>query len=488
MKNKKQTAFTLAILLLLSVAGLVSCAKEEVEEPSTLDTEPIIIENPYDENGYLKDNIPDDIHYGKDINILCWRTSSVDEFGTENQTEDTSKVNQSFYTRNRTTETRLGVTLRMEQIEGDNPNMREYCAYAMNGIMSGSTYDLIGCYSMSGGTLAVQNALLDLLSLQYPEIEQPWWSQKMVDISKIGGKLYFATGDISGEILYNMMFLIYNTEIGENQGLEDPRTYVFDGTWDIDKMLEMASGIYTDLNQSGIKDNGDQFGLIVSTQVLIDGFFYGCGYTITEETEEGTIRLTADYAGVHAYDLFSKLNRFLQSDYGIYDNGNANFKEGKALFGTAQAASFSAIKEAGWGYSLLPYPKVDENQQNYYSALGFGHSFYCIPISAADPEMSGVVMECLASESYRITTPEIYQQVFRRYTFDESDWEIFNIIKDGIVSDHARIFSERFNWSQSALSMMRSCVINNTAESFLNKVKENESYINGVFDSITGKE
>ena len=487
MKNRKWVAIALAILLLASAAGLVSCASEKPEDQPFVDTEPTT-EDLYDDNGYLKDNIPADTNYGKDINILCWRTASLDEFGTEKQTEDTSKVNQSFYTRNRTTEARLGVTLRMEQIEGDNPNMRDYCAHAMNGIMSGSTYDLIGCYSMSGGTLAVQNALLDLLSLQYPEIEQPWWSQKMMDISKIGGKLYFATGDISGEILYNMMFLIYNTEIGENQGLEDPRTYVFDGTWDMDKMLEMASGIYTDLNQSGVKDSGDQFGLIVSTQVLIDGFFYGCGYTITEETEEGNIRLTADYTGVHAYDLFSKLNRFLQSDYGMYDNGNTNFKAGRALFGTAQAASFAAIKEAGWGYSLLPYPKMDENQQNYYSALGFGHSFYCIPVSASDPEMSGVVMECLASESYRTTTPEIYQQVFRRYTFDESDWEIFNIIKDGIVSDHARIFSERFNWSQSALSMMRSCVINNTADSFLNKVKENESYINGVFDSITGKE
>lgn len=39
----------------------------------------------------------------------------------------------------------------------------------------------------------------------------------------------------------------------------------------------------------------DRFGLIVSTQVLIDGSFYGCGYTVTEMTEQGKIRLTADY-------------------------------------------------------------------------------------------------------------------------------------------------------------------------------------------------
>ena len=90
--------------------------------------------------------------------------------------------------------------------------------------------------------------------------------------------------------------------------------------------------------------------------------------------------------------------------------------------------------------------------------------------------------------SYRTTTPEIFQRVFRRYTFDEADWNIFNLIKDGIVSDHARIFSERFSWSKSALSMMRSCVMNNTADSFLSNVRENEGYINGVFDSIMGKE
>ena len=38
------------------------------------------------------------------------------------------------------------------------------------------------------------------------------------------------------------------------------------------------------------------------------------------------------------------------------------------------------------------------------------------------------------------------------------------------------------------MGMMRSCVINNTAGSFLAKVQENESYINGVFDEIMKKE
>ena len=189
-----------------------------------------------------------------------------------------------------------------------------------------------------------------------------------------------------------------------------------------------------------------------------------------------------------AYDLFSSLNRFLQSGFGFYDSGNANFKAGRALFGTAQASVFKAVKESGWGYSLLPFPKADETQTDYYSALGFGHSFYCIPVSAADPELSGTVMECLASEGYRTTTPEIFERVFRRYTFDESDWKIFNIIKNGIISDQARIFSSRFSWAKSALGIMRNCVTNNTAEGFTNEVRGNAEYINGIFDQILGKD
>mgnify|MGYP000059592956 FL=1 len=489
MKKRKHVCLG-GLALVLVLIFLASCSGDKPKQPTertAAETEPET-ENPYDENGYLKDNLPTDLNYRKTINLLCWKTAMVDEFGTEEQNEKTNSISQAFYARNCTTEARLGVNLKMEQIDGDNKNMRAFCAHAMNGIMGGSNYDLIGCYSMAGGTLSVQNALLDLLPLRYVEMDYPWWSQKMQEISRIDGKQYVLTGDISGEILYNMMFLVYNTEIGENQGLSDPREYVFDGTWTVDKMLEIASGVYTDLNNSKVKDVGDRFGLIVSTQVLIDGFFYGCGYTVTEKTEQGKIRLTADYNGVHAYDLFSKLNRFLQSDYGIYDNGNTAFKQGKALIGTAQAANFSTIKENGWRYSILPFPKSSEAQKDYYSALGFGHSFYGIPVSAADPEMSGAVLECLASESYRTTTPEIFQRVFRHYTFDEPDWRIFNLIKAGIISDHARIFSERFSWSKSVLGMMRSCVINNTAGSFLAKVQENENYINGVFDEIMKKE
>ena len=490
MKTSRIVCLILAALMLFSAIALASCGKKEKTAPAENTTEPVTeadTSDLYDAKGYLKDSIPQ-MDYNKDVNILCWNTSQIDEFGTGVQDENTDSISQSFYKRNRTTEARLGVTLLFDQIDGDNPNQKAYCEIAMNEIMGGSKYDLLGCYSMCGGTLAVKNALKDLTALAYPELDKPWWSQEMIEISKINKQLFFATGDISGELLYNMMFLMYNTDIGDNYGLDDPRDFVFDGDWTLEELYKQASGVYADLNESGVKDSGDCFGLIISTQVLIDGFFYGCGYTIAQENDNGDIRLTPEYTGVKAYDLFSGLNRFLQSDFGFYDNGNANFKAGKALFGTANAANFKAVKEAGWGYSLLPFPKADETQKGYYSALGFGHSFYCVPISAADPEMSGTVMECLASEGYRTTTPEIFDRVFFRYTFDDNDWKIFNIIKDGVISDQARIFSARFTWAKGGIGMMRNCVINNTAEGFNNEVRSNEEYINGVFDQILGKD
>ena len=78
----------------------------------------------------------------------------------------------------------------------------------------------------------------------------------------------------------------------------------------------------------------------------------------------------------------------------------------------------------------------------------------------------------------------IFDKTFIRYAGDDLDWQIFNIIKEGIVSDHARIFSSSFTWSDSALGLLRNCVINNSISSWTSDVQKQISTIEGKFDSI----
>ncbi|MBR7098150.1 MAG: hypothetical protein IKC59_01935 [Clostridia bacterium] len=481
----KMMAFCLAMFCVLG--SFAACGKKEQdpnnENENTLKTEEDT-SHLYDANGFLKDTIPEGTDYDETVKVLCWITSQVDEFGMDSEKQDV--ITTAFRNRNSAVQERLNITLDFNQILGDNPNQGSFVDTAVNSIMSDDDgYDLIGCYSMVGGTLATKGMLTDLYSLEYPDFDKPWWSDMLGELSEIGGKLYFASGDISGEALYNMMFMLYNADMGEGLGISDPRKMVLNGTWTMEEMYRLATDVYVDENHDGVKSAGDRFGLLVASQVSIEGFFYGSGYAMTESDENGNVVLSRAFKGTESHDLLTRLTGFIYgTDYGFYENSNQNFRKGYALLGTSNAANFKYIKEAGWNYSLMTFPKLNADQDRYYSALGFGYSNYCIPISASDTAMSAVVMECMASESYRKTTPAIFDTTFLQYAGDDLDWQIFNLIKDGMVSDHARIFSSSFSWSTSALGLFRNCVINNTAGSWISDVQNQVESIEGKFESI----
>lgn len=489
----KKTMLLRIVSLTLTALILAACftaCKKEKEDTSNSDNgdqnnTSVQTESIYDANGYLLDSLPDDLDFGgREVNVLCWKSSQIEEFN--NTSMPTDAVNTSFYLRNTSVATRTNTKINFIQTEGDNANQTKFVNTAMNEISAGgSTYDIIACYSMCGGTLMIKGGIQDLKNVQYLDFDKPWWSDTLSSVSTVKDRLYFASGDISGECLYNMMFMIYNNDIGDGFGIDDPRLKVKDGTWTMDEMYKLIANTYSDDGMDG-KDEKDSFGLVISTQVLIDGFFYGCGYTFTKNTPDGGVELTDEFTGVKTYDLLRNLNQVLHhSNDAIYTSGTALFKAGRGMLGVAQASMFKDIKNAGWHYSILPLPKLDAEQDIYYSALGFGYTYYTIPVTAKDSSLSGAVTEALASDSYRRTTPQVFTITFKsRYSNDSLDSEMFDIIKSGIITDSARIFSSSFIWSESCLGLLRNCVINDSSEKWVSDITGYRESIQAKFDEI----
>ena len=49
---------------------------------------------------------------------------------------------------------------------------------------------------MAIASLAADNMLIDLNSMEYIDLAKPWWSQNLMSQSSVKWKLYFASGDI----------------------------------------------------------------------------------------------------------------------------------------------------------------------------------------------------------------------------------------------------------------------------------------------------
>jgi len=96
-------------------------------------------------------------------------------------------------------------------------------------------------------------------------------------------------------------------------------------------------------------------------------------------------------------------------------------------------------------YTALPMPKCDADQENYYSTNTFWMTMYSIPVDVPDEDFAGMILEGLASESYRTVKDAVYYDYYQaRYTGsdDVDSVKMFDLITSSIVFDTARMFPD----------------------------------------------
>ncbi|MBR5445692.1 MAG: hypothetical protein IKV57_06195 [Clostridia bacterium] len=116
------------------------------------------------------------------------------------------------------------------------------------------------------------------------QIDKPYWASEITEALTIADSFYFPAGPISPRYYGSAYVLMFNRDIVEDMNLDDPYTLVEEGTWTIDKMMDMALQSYRDLDGNGTLDLNDQMGL--GYEVLTpESFLMGCGYHYVENVD-----------------------------------------------------------------------------------------------------------------------------------------------------------------------------------------------------------
>ena len=278
------------------------------------------------------------------------------------------------------------------------------------------------------------------MELDYPDFDKPWWPDSLIKEATCGGKLYFCSGDISTYMIYYMYATFFNKDLAESYGIESPYQMVRNGSWTLDKMIEICSGVYNDLNGDGKKGIDDQFGF-TTQRIFTDNFFFASGLRTTIPGDEGLPVLSPEFGGEKTQALVEKLVSAFKME-GLYnhdDSGTAHipFAEGRAVFlmHEVQTAEIR-LRTSDINYGIIPSPKYDEAQSDYYGVTSFPYTLYGIPIDAPDPQQSGIVLEALASESYRTVSPALFETALKvKYASDEDMSEMYDIIRRNNVFD-----------------------------------------------------
>lgn len=486
---KKKIAVLLVLAMLLStMAGCSGGSSETTNTDTTADTTPVDTET---ETLYELDDLPSDLNYGdKTVTTFGWSGISQIEFFAEEANGEI--VNDAVFQRNLKVEDRLSVKLEYRIEPGANPDRASWVKTISQSITAGDgAYDIAAGYSMAGASLAVANMLISLNDLPHLNFDKPWWPKSLQQEATCGGKLYFCSGDISTYMIYFLYGVYFNKQLVIDHALEDPYDLVNEGNWTLDKMISMSEGVYQDTNGDGKKDIGDVYGFETHT-TYIDPFYFGVGLRTTEKDANDIPVIAECFGGEKTHELLNTLvewckmnDAWLEKD--SYDTSNQIFAEGRALFTTNEFQyAVTDLRSSELDYGVVPMPKYDAEQQDYYTVMSFPYSLYGIPVDAADPDMSAAVMEALASEGYRTVSPALFETAFKaKYAQDDKTAQMFDIIRSSAVFDFGRVFND--SMQSMTYSLFRSAVSGgntNWVSTYQSKEKTLISALDAVVEAL----
>jgi hypothetical protein len=247
-----------------------------------------------------------------------------------------------------------------------------------------------------------------------------------------------------------MNCIFFNKNIAEDYGITGLYDLVFSGKWTFDRYAETAKGVYKDLNGNGIVDKEDLFG--VTTSDYYDVYFSAFEIPITVTEPDGSLSLAL---GEKFYEAYERLREFSMDISSLpqaisnagetvnYENDVLFFTQGQILFFGGLVRFSNYFRAMDDDYGILTVPKWDENQSNYYTTSHANYSLVSVPITVPSERhnMIGAVIEALAAEGYRKTTPAYFDSTLKnKYSRDEESLAVLDILRVGLKFQPVMIY------------------------------------------------
>ena len=481
MKTKFTVLIAMMLLIAMLATGLVSCVQNGGTENETTANQ-----NAGDTEGgepaetKLTSGIGNDVTFdGDEVHWFVWKDVTMDEFYVDEMTGD--EIQDQIFLRNKDVQKKYGVTFIYHEEKGSSSHMDTYEKKIEIDFTGDAEYEIMAAYSQLPVRLSTKGYLANLKEAKYLDFEKPWWPKQMVSDLTINNNLYFCTGDISTNLLWMMTILYFNKDLAEEYQLPNLYELVDNYEWTQEKLLELTTNIFTDVNGNGKKDDNDKYGLGI-VAVSYDAFATASGTTsIIKDRGTDLFMLNPDFFGEKMSNMIDMGIRLFESRGTRYYNDTnatvrAHFGTGDVLFWADRtfcgAREFQA-EGADVTFGVLPIPMFDGLQQRYYTNVGYPFSLYTINSNVIDEEQMNkvsAVLQEMAFRTYRDVTPEIFDTALKnRYSDEPDDARMFDLIKESISFEISRFLNQEVG--NTASNGYRTTVVSgqNTWSSMANK-------------------
>lgn len=449
----------ISILLMLSMLiSFVACSGNSNDKKNPTNavttspsetTEPVIF--------YEPDELPENLNFdGEEVVFLSPTGKSGSHWDGEITVEELSSeaVNDSIYNREKFVEDRLGVEIENVMVEQDDYNKTVLTQMTADE----DTYQIYAASTVWFAPNVFEGYLCDLYDLEYIDLEKPWWSQHFTEAASFKDHLYLATGSLSLSLTRFLFAVYYNKALAEDYAPEYPEladlyAIVESGDWTYDKFYELGSNIYKDMDGNSERNEEDIYGITLINGIATDTIWSGFDLRIFNKDESDWF-----YFDINQDKLYSCLDKMMQLIFetnGCYVPENteddalqeisSKFAGDTALFmiNKLHEAESETLRNMTSDYGILPYPKYDDKQEDYYSYAHDQYLSFAIPNTNPTPDIAAAVLEAMASYSYRETEPAYLNLALKgKYMSDAYSRRMIDLVVDGFKLDSSWIYCQ----------------------------------------------
>ena len=446
--SKKKFIFVLFICALSAMIPLLLCTCNDNAAKETADNDDVKQQDSsspsddkqdtFTEDRSKIDDLGDFNFDGYDYKIYNW--ISPDDFWFDAHLDyeeiEGEPYHDSVYIRNRAIESRFNIDISITVYEGaGNASIR-------NLLLSGdATYDLYSARGQEAFSFAQEGLIHSINEFEHIDLSKAYWDDFINDQITIMNKKFFAIGSFDFASLDYACVMVVNKQLLQQYGLGNPFELVKDGKWTFDTFTEMAKVGSLDIDGDAKFTDKDAWGYVARSSDVLPGFWVGGAVTASAKDDDD---IPQNMMGTERF--FNVIDKIFDMLWGnnIYNTHSSSesvqfdmFINGNVLFNDINFHLLKKLRGLDTDFGILPYPKLDEAQNGYFTRLG-GIAMYFAPKVAAKEDLSrtSVVLEAMACESLKSCLPAYYDIVLKtKLARDVESEEIIDMVVANRVVD-----------------------------------------------------
>ena len=293
-------------------------------------------------------------------------------------------------------------------------------------------YDLVIYTPDKALAHATSGYLLNLYELMYIDASHVAWNLSVNDDLHINESLYFSSNYFLLQDKEMTSALVFNDELVErisDVSSESITDMTLNGKWTLETFNELSLLAQTSTSES----DPQRLAVVCKSTESFASFFYGSGATLGNNVN-GNIQLVLPSSAItHKIDTIGKTlfsASTVQYPKTASEDMSAVFAEKNSIF---YATYIHTIKSQAMGNMsdhtyVLPFPKYDESQENYYSLVSPNtSSVFAIPYTVDDPDKIGFYLQAISEKSVN-TTFDAYMDTMVRHSHDDVEKQLLWLV------------------------------------------------------------